>query len=222
MTTWNVFCGCKFNCTYCDARKLAETRLRNSPRYIMGFVPHLVPSELWKNFKPGEWVFVCYMGDVFWAESKDLDQIISNTYRNPLAKFLFMSKDPRCFDAWERAGHQLPVNAYIGTTLETNRWHPELSEAPAPETRAAAMMTSTHPNKLISIEPVMDFDLPELVSWVKAIQPQLVYIGADNYHNDLPEPPWDKLQELINKLRSYCPEVIEKPGLERLKGGSNA
>lgn len=29
--TWNVFKGCRFECTYYNARKMAETRLKDSP-----------------------------------------------------------------------------------------------------------------------------------------------------------------------------------------------
>lgn len=46
MKTWNVQVGCYFNCTYCSARNLALTRLKNTDRYREGFKPHLVELEV--------------------------------------------------------------------------------------------------------------------------------------------------------------------------------
>jgi len=67
----------------------------------------------------------------------------------------------------------------------------------------------------------MDFDLEEMVEWMREIRPDIIEIGADNYHKKLPEPAWSKVEELLTRLREICPEVKEKEGLERLKGGSN-
>ena len=65
----------------------------------------------------------------------------------------------------------------------------------------------------------MDFDLAELGEWVAEIQPSIIEVGADNYHNHLPEPPWWKVERLLENLRGICATVVEKKGLERLKGG---
>lgn len=77
-------------------------------------------------------------------------------------------------------------------------------------------------NKMVSIEPVMDFDTDVLLSWISDISPQIIEAGADNYHNKLPEPSPEKLNKLLSHLKEICPNVIEKDGLERLKGGQNA
>ncbi|GAH18366.1 unnamed protein product, partial [marine sediment metagenome] len=47
--------------------------------------------------------------------------------------------------------------------------------------------------------------------------PEIVEIGADNYHNNLPEPEWSKVDSLMSNLKSYGIKVVEKDGLERLK-----
>lgn len=68
LRTWNVFVGCKHGCTYCNARTLAHTRLRHLLRYKDGFEkPHLVPELLGSGFKPGEFIFVAYMGNISFA-----------------------------------------------------------------------------------------------------------------------------------------------------------
>ena len=61
----------------------------------------------------------------------------------------------------------------------------------------------------------MDFN-PEFIDWILTIKPEIVEIGADNYGHNLPEPSWNKVAQLIGKLRASGITVIEKDGLERL------
>ena len=63
----------------------------------------------------------------------------------------------------------------------------------------------------------MDFDIENIVRWIGNISPEIIEVGADNYHNNLPEPSPEKLKQLLANLRTICPNVIEKDGLERLK-----
>ena len=93
MKTWNVFVGCKFDCTYCNARKLALTRLKHIPRYKNGFEPHLVESELSKKFKPGDFIFCAYMGDLSFASYPDMVVIFNRIIDFPQTKFLLQTKN---------------------------------------------------------------------------------------------------------------------------------
>ncbi|GAG76771.1 unnamed protein product [marine sediment metagenome] len=52
---------------------------------------------------------------------------------------------------------------------------------------------------------------------MRIINPEIIEVGADNYSNHLPEPPWWKVEALLNNLTNICPRVMEKEGLERLK-----
>lgn len=215
--TWNVFVGCLYECYSggCWARKLALGKLNHLPRYSDGFKPKLILSELSKTFKPGEFVFVSSMGDISFATTPEILLILNRIEQFPLTNFLIQSKNPEKFIDWRV---DFPKNVYLGTTIETNRNY-HLTKAPPPLNRYMYLTASYHPNKFLSIEPIQDFDLEVLVDWVRTINPKIIEVGADNYNNNLPEPPWQKVEELLEQLSNICGRVIEKEGLERLKHG---
>ena len=197
--TWNVFVGCRFNCTYCCARKQAEGRLRHSPRYKDGFSPCLIESELKRGFKPGEFIFVTFMGDIAWALQPWVEKILARIREFPQTNFLLCSKDPGCFHRWQL---DIPLNVYLGTTIESNRDF-GLTEAPSPKERVSQLAGYPHIAKFVSIEPIMDFDLDKLVKWIELIGPRIVEVGYDNYGNQLVEPRLTKTLELIERLERF-------------------
>ncbi len=208
LKTWNPFTGCNFNCSYCWARKLAEGKLRNS--YPNGFIPTTHPDRFNKRFKPDDFVFVCSMGDIAFAPSVVINHIVYTVKKYPDTKFLLCTKEP---EIYRKMIFHLP-NIYFGTTLETDRQY-NVSRAPSPLQRLYSIRQSSYQHKFISIEPIMDFN-PEFIEWILSIKPEIVEIGADNYNNHLPEPLWNKVAQLMAKLRSSGIQVIEKQGLERL------
>ena len=70
--------------------------------------------------------------------------------------------------------------------------------------------------KMITIEPVIDFDVYPLVSLIERINPEFVNIGADSKGHNLPEPSWFKIEQLIKELNRFT-KSISKENLERLK-----
>lgn len=208
MITWNLFTGCNFNCSYCWARKLAEGRLKYS--YPNGFIPTTHPNRFSKRFKPDDFVFPISMGDISFAPSVVVDWIITTAKKYPDTKFLLCSKDPAIF----KLVKFYQPNLYLGTTLESNRKY-KGTKAPLPYQRYMIMRDLSCQHKFLSLEPLMDFDL-EFIKWIEHINPEIVELGADNYHNNLPEPNSEKTNALLNYLKQNCPVVIEKDGLERL------
>jgi len=69
--------------------------------------------------------------------------------------------------------------------------------------------------KMVSIEPVMDFDSRNLLCMLQDIKPEFVSIGADSRNNNLPESSSKKIKELIYHLKGFT-KVIIKRNLNRL------
>jgi hypothetical protein len=55
--------------------------------------------------------------------------------------------------------------------------------------------------KMISIEPILDFDLNTFSKWIEDINPFIVYVGYDNYCYKLREPTLKNTNELIDKIK---------------------
>ena len=208
-TTWNPVTGCLHNCIYCWARKLVETRLSKvSSKYADGFFPRLHKKEFKKVFKPGELVFVTDMGDLFgeWVPTEWILKVLNHIKRFPRTTFLFLTKNPyRYLDLLEYL-EELD-NIILGTTIETTNdtlyWRHNISLAPLPSERYEAMKKIYGLRKMVSIEPVLDFDPYVFDEWIRDIEPEFIYIGYDNYCNGLPEPPVTKVFELIDLIKGY-------------------
>jgi len=223
---WNAIHGCQHRCIYCWAERLVKTRLRNSARYKHGFDYAVEPEELDRKFKPGGLVFVTDMGDLFgsWVPKYMIDITMENIRANAKTNFLLQTKNPeRYVGLLSSNGEYFPENVYLGATIESNRDYPLLSKAPSQHFRYGFMGSPLlKPYRIfVSIEPILDFDLDDMLKWMNSLHPSVIEIGADNYKNNLPEPSWDKVEQLTKSLRDICPEVNLKPGLDRLIEGKN-
>lgn len=70
---------------------------------------------------------------------------------------------------------------------------------------------------MITIEPIMDFDLSEMIDIVQVSDPDWVNVGANTNHKvKLTEPDSGKVKGLIKELRKIA-EVKIKPNLKRLR-----
>ena len=201
--TWNPVSGCSHFCSYCWARRLATTKLRNSNRYRNGFKPRINPEEFKVKFREGDFVFVSDMGDLFgdFIPQSWILRVIDHVKHFPETFFLFLTKNPSRYESFLDV---MPENAILGATIETNRdslyVEKGISAAPLPTIRYEAMKNLEWDKKFISIEPILDFDLEVFSEWISEISPFMVYVGYDNYDNRLPEPPLKKTLMLLVDL----------------------
>ena len=197
--TWNPIRGkCPHDCSYCYMKIYPQPEL------------HFAESEMNTNLGLGNFIFVGSSTDM-WAETVPREWIVSTLKRCIEFKnrYLFQSKNPARF-----IGFIFPGGAIYGTTIETNRCYPSISKAPNTLARKTAMLKVASP-KMVSIEPIMDFDLDDMVRWIKEIAPEFVSIGADSKGHKLPEPPPEKVHALIEELRGITTVKI-KDNLKRL------
>lgn len=217
MKTWNIFAGCNFDCYSgkCWARTLVATKLAKSQKYEhTGFTPTFYPQELAVRFKPSDFVFIASMGDISFATWYDLKEVLIVVQKFINTQFLLQTKNPAIF----LNGRSWESNLWLGATIETNRYedYGKFSKAPTPIRRYHSFAVNSHAKKFLSIEPIMDFDPEIFLSWIKDINPQIVEVGADSCHANLPEPSPGKVKALLEALKTFVPYVVEKDNLKRL------
>lgn len=208
---------CPHRCAYCytdDLRRhpaLAE-------RY--GGPPRLVESDLRLGLGQGKTVFVASTGDLFAQAipAELIERVLLHCCLYPDNRYLFQTKNPRRF--WEFAD-AFPPRVMLGTTIESNRDYP-ISCAP-PVLERAGWLTPVLPfPRMVSVEPIMDFDVHVLTRRIQSIGPEFVSVGADSKRHSLPEPPGEKVRALVAALEEFT-EVRQKSNLSRLlRGGKDA
>jgi len=197
--TWNPISGkCPYACRYCYMRKywprMPRPRFRayaldDMPLGDVVFVGSSI--DMWADAIPAEWI----------------RQVLEHCAKYPETTFYFESKNPRRYAEFKAELARIK-NVLLGTTIETNREY-EGTGAPSPEERAIPGLD------VVSIEPIMEFDLEEMVRLIRRVKPQFVSIGADSKSSGLEEPePW-KIKQLIGYLSRFT-EVRYKKNLARL------
>ncbi len=129
--------------------------------------------------------------------------------------FLLQSKNPKRF--LEFANHPLMKQVVFATTIESNRNYPEImSNSPKIEERAEAMekIANLGFRTMVTTEPLMQFDLTDMVSIIKQCQPRLVNIGRNTCRDiQLPEPEQEKVRDLKVALDEFTRVNVKKNAL---------
>ena len=191
--TYNPMKGeCEHSCPYCfmkGKRLLPPLRLEL--------------KELKVNLGEGNFIFVGSSTDE-WAANVPLEWIeqvldYCDGFDN---SYLFQSKNPARF--LEYLDHPVMRKSVLCTTIETNRFYPDIMRnAPLPRERAIAMreIASHGIPTYVTCEPLMQFDLAELVELVGICSPQQVNIGRNSrYDIILPEPTANEVKMLKAEL----------------------
>lgn len=206
--TWNPIKGkCPHDCSYCYCKRYYN---ESHPQPEL----HLDPRELKVDLGEGNFIFVGSSCDM-WAKAVPMKwiELVLEKCQAHHNHYLFQSKNPDRFCPY---GMLFPLQTIFGTTIESNYLSSGL--APTPYHRYEAMREMPG-HKMVSIEPIMNFDLGVMVNWIRGIAPDFVSIGADSKGHHLPEPSADKVNKLIEDLSQFT-EVKTKANLRRLMRAS--
>ena len=212
--TWNPLSGtCNHGCTYCSTNKLRryeviDTKYSGECR--------IVDKDLC-NLGKGNTIFVCAQTDLFASDVPN--QLILRILEHMDKfdnKYLLQTKNPdRVIDFID-----YPIligKCTICTTIESDIFYPDIMQnSPSPAQRSFAMeVLSQVIDTYVIIEPIMDFNIENMVCMISRCNPKQVNIGADSGNNHLPEPSKEKLLALIDELKKFT-IIANKRNLNRL------
>jgi len=204
--TWNTVKGkCPHDCSYCYMKRFPQREI------------HFDKKELNTDLGRDNFIFVGSSCDM-WARnitSKWIYQTIDYCTSFDKNKYLFQSKDPSNMFKFL---HGMPSDIIIATTVESNKYHPGIMNmAPEPHKRIEGLFRISCEDipVMITVEPIIDFDLSQMVRYLLYPNPKQINIGADSQGHNLPEPPKEKILELIEALKGFT-EVKIKKNLNRI------
>ncbi len=208
-STWNPIQGlCPHKCKYCYAKRTQNLtgKLRLKENYLKD------------DLGSGETIFVCSTTDMFsnGVAEEDILRVLEYC-RKFDNKYLFQSKNTQRFNDFNII-HNFPENSILGTTIETNSFEILKAESQTiyPWKRANYLSFFEDFERMVTIEPIMKFDLDGMVHLIKMASPTWVNIGADSKGHNLPEPTWDEVMALVAELEKFT-EIRHKSNLDRLK-----
>lgn len=236
--TGNAIRGnCPHNCKYCYMNQYGYLgNIRLDEKELTGKMKNKKTGEVIEN----KFIFIGDSIDMF-ADKIPAEWIKAvldycDCFNN---KYLFQSKNPKRI--LEFINHSVFSKSVVCTTIESNFDYPLMNNSPKIIDRVLAMekisntqiipyqqdlfdTTILIPRNIetyVTIEPIMKFDLPILVDYIKRCNPTQVNIGANSkeyriisFRED--EPSYDEVIELINELSKFT-KVVLKDNLKRLR-----
>jgi len=237
-STWNPFAGCNYDCIYCEPSfKRQLKRVGGNPAvrqgtldpngeigekggciYCSSYTPHYHPERLNKsNIPSSKTIFVFGTGDISFCDPEYVRKtfkVIESLPKNDRV-FYFQSKNPETFGQYIG---EYPANSILLTTIETTRdeGYEKISQAPKPSVRFKDFLALDYPRKVLTIEPILDFDIMVFSDWIRQLEDQgsllYVWIGFNSKRNQvsLPEPSIDKVSNFIYNIREMGVNVRGK------------
>jgi DNA repair photolyase len=204
---WSPVKGrCSHDCSYCYMKRFPLPEV------------HLNEKDLRNRLGENNFIFVGHTIDLFAEDvpTEWIEKTMFHCCNYPKNKYLFQSKNPRRMLDFTNI---FPKDVLLGTTIETNRTDYYESKAPPYIERAKALqeLSDMGFETMVTIEPIFDFDLDELVDLVITANPVWVNIGADSKGHKLPEPTKEQIIELVKTLKEKT-DVELKRNLDRILG----
>jgi len=216
--TWNPIRGrCLHDCEYCYIKRSGAMGWTHDVKLIDKEISRNGGTQLGEH----NFIFVGSSTDMWgkWVPDHFIFDVLDYCSRFRYNKYLFQSKNPGRFKDFALMFPD-KENTWLCTTVETNREKltREICTAPAPVNRIneIAILKNHGFKTTLTIEPVIDFDIDEMLTYVEMVQPEWVSLGADSKGSDLVEPDGAKCRQLVDILQKMKIELKIKDNFKRI------
>lgn len=219
--TWNPLAGeCAHRCPYCYMN--AMRKRYNNPKWI-GEPRIDEKAFLSARFKPNDVVFVQNISDLFAWDVKEADifriMMKCRSFIDTGTRFVFQTRNVSRGVLF----NLIPDGSFLGTTIDTNRDIGCKSDNKARE-RSHYLRDfgrfAKDVKRFVTIEPVLKFDIDDMIALLVEATPDFINIGADSKKSGLEEPIAVELEELIFEIKQIGIEIRCKSNLDRILKGA--
>lgn len=202
--SWNPLTGCRRNCFYCYARKIA-TRFKGTKAFPNGFEPTFHYERLGEPLhlnKPNR-IFICSAGEMFgdWIPPIWVEEILNVITAYPEHTFQILTKFPE-----NARNYEFPSNVWFGVTITWGE-------------RGDIVLRRRLPNlrnniKFISFEPLLG-DAGHCVN-LEGIN--WIIIGSQTQPFRPPKREW--VEKIIEQARELEIPIFLKSSLKSIMGNN--
>lgn len=211
--------ACQHLCSYCYTQTI-KNRFPIIKRIYSGD-PSLIEKAFKLKLGQGHTYFVGSMTDMF---ANNVPDWMIITILNHISRFrntyLLQTKNP---ERYTKFTDHFPTDVILATTIETDnaqilkRITDNNTILPRFRAYWTKVMSRLGYKTMVTMEPIMAFNLDKIVKWMKDIKPMQVNIGANsNPKIKLPEPTVEEIGALVRLLRDAGITVHLKDTLNRL------
>ena len=194
---------CPHECCYCAIQDMAQ-RFPGMKKKYSGEL-RLVEKEFDVKYGSGNTIFVENCNDLFCDACPDsfISRVLDHCDQWPENTYVFQTKNPARYFKFFGRFWTFGERIILGTTIETNRPNPDMTVVPF--------------RTFLTLEPILDFDVTVLASYIVGCKPEFVNLGADSKGHGLDEPIVEKIYDLVDELKKYGIELRVKRNLDKLK-----
>lgn len=224
VVTWSPAIGCLHGCKYCEHSFQAQLkRQKKNCLDCYNFKVHYHPERLTRIPTSSPNIFMFAYGDFAFYKPdfvrSAIKQVVKHIKKYPDHTIYFQTKNPSHFSQYIPDFEPIKSNVIFLTTIETNRsnGYRKISKAILPLVRYLYFKHVDWERKILTIEPIMDFDILGMVHIIKGINPERIYLGLNSRHKriQLPEPSKEKFWEFYNILTQELGFSVELKNIER-------
>jgi len=213
-------CGgaCPYGCPYCYVQAIAKRFNNQAMMGPLRFQEKELNEDYYAEKLKGKTLFIEHTHDLF---NEDVERwmickVLEKASDDVAPKIVLQTRNTRRAALYFH--DYFSPDFIVGTTIESSvNVRPDVQLDPIDRAIWLCKLgCKTGAKTFVTIEPILEFDLKDLIDIIDRAHPDFVNIGADSKGTGLEEPSAEKVLELIEGIKGLGIEIRTKRNLERI------